>query len=300
MAAVIFAVGLVAAPASAQSYDCRKGGLNPTERTICQYHDLSEQDIYLNDLWGSLTQAERNTLRGEQVAWLRDRDWCGRDAPCIADAYELRIEQLLYILEGPGGINGTAAESYGGNVRARADINSNWLATLSQGEPVTLLEDTGIYFNGYPWFWIEYGTGQTGYHWGGIICDYDGNTPGLGGICAGYGQPPLPPHGGPPIDVPSDYGVVASWGAEVEVTQFYLDNDSTSHIQVFWIDGNSNYAYTSGAAWIAPGGTWSVDNGAMTWESHWYAIHDSNGFVCSFSPRQWAEVFLSELVACAL
>jgi len=41
---------------------------------------------------------------------------------------------------------------------------------LAYGEPVVLLERTGVMLDGYEWFKIEYGEGATGYQWGGIMC----------------------------------------------------------------------------------------------------------------------------------
>lgn len=60
--------------------------------------------------------------------------------------------------------------SYGGKVREGPGTNHPQVGSLQQKEPVTLLEDTGIDLNGYSWFKIEFGDGQTGYQWGGILC----------------------------------------------------------------------------------------------------------------------------------
>lgn len=301
VAAVAFAVQalcLTATPAQAQSYNCYQGGLNPTEQTICQFPDLAEQDVYLNDLWDALTPADRNSLRGEQVAWRQERDWCGRDSFCIANAYDQRIGVLLSFLDGPaqGGVSGTPAESYGGNVRARPDVNSAWVASLAEGQPVTLLENTGVYFQNYPWFRIEFSNGRTGYQWGGILCDYDGSTQGLGGICNGSLHPQ-------PTHVPSDPGIIPSRGADNHVTQFHLVSDTEVIFQVYWIDANANLVPafgTTGNDWIETGETWAIENGGATWESHWYAIYGGGRVLCSFSPRQGAEVRTSQLTACGL
>lgn len=60
--------------------------------------------------------------------------------------------------------------SYGGKVRQGPGTQHEQVGSLQLKEPVTLLEDTGIDLNGYSWFRIEFGEGQTGYQWGGILC----------------------------------------------------------------------------------------------------------------------------------
>ena len=42
------------------------------------------------------------------------------------------------------------------------------MATLAEGERITLIENTGIVSNGYPWFKVL-SNSQPGYQWGGII-----------------------------------------------------------------------------------------------------------------------------------
>ncbi len=86
MKKVIFTLGLslaLASTAYAQSYNCQQGGLNATERTICQYSDLGYQDSEMARLWGLLTASDRNAMRAGQRQWLKERNWCGTDYSCI-------------------------------------------------------------------------------------------------------------------------------------------------------------------------------------------------------------------------
>ena len=75
------------------------------------------------------------------------------------------------------------AGSWGGNVRAAPNINSKKIGSLRNGDPVQLLENTGLMMNGYPWFRINVGSGITGYQWGGILCAYDVPIKGTFRIC---------------------------------------------------------------------------------------------------------------------
>jgi uncharacterized protein len=78
---------------------CAARRLNPTEQTICGHRDLSRLDALLELVYG------RTAARAEdrdQIGWLRlERDACGTDHLCIAQAYAARIGQL-HGLRDPG------------------------------------------------------------------------------------------------------------------------------------------------------------------------------------------------------
>lgn len=76
-----------------------------------------------------------------------------------------------------------AAASWGGIVRSGPSMQSDRLDSLSEGEVITLLADTGVQMNGYNWFQIQYRNGQNGYQWGGIICGQTQPIPGTFEIC---------------------------------------------------------------------------------------------------------------------
>ncbi|SDU11125.1 SH3 domain-containing protein [Stappia sp. ES.058] len=62
------------------------------------------------------------------------------------------------------------AASWGGIVRSGPSMQAGRVDSLSEGETITLLENTGVEMNGYDWFRIRYRGDRTGYQWGGIIC----------------------------------------------------------------------------------------------------------------------------------
>ncbi len=62
------------------------------------------------------------------------------------------------------------AGSWGGKVRSGPGMEHAQIASLRQGEPLTLLARTEIVFNDYPWFRIRTSDGLEGYQWGGVVC----------------------------------------------------------------------------------------------------------------------------------
>ena len=108
-------------------------------------------------------------------------------------------------------------------------------------------------------------------------------------------NPPAPPQ----TLVPSQAQRIPSQGADVPVTNFTLTNDLALSVNITWLDGQGGDVQTD-QPWIAPGNAFRVANGAKTYQSHWYAIHTTDGFKCSFSPRQGVTVKLSQLSACKL
>lgn len=80
----------------------------------------------------------------------------------------------------PGAI---PAGSWGGIVRDGPGQNYRRVASLEQGEHVMLLENTSVYFNGFPWWYIEFRGGRTGYQWGGILCSLNAPMEGIYESC---------------------------------------------------------------------------------------------------------------------
>jgi hypothetical protein len=75
------------------------------------------------------------------------------------------------------------AGSWGGIVRAGPGQQYAKLTSLAQGEGITLLENTGIVSNDYPWFRIRYRGKREGYQWGGIICSIGDQVEGTFETC---------------------------------------------------------------------------------------------------------------------
>lgn len=59
--------------------------------------------------------------------------------------------------------------SYGGQLRMGPGMEFAKQASVTQGEPIKVLADTGVWMDGYKWFKVRTSQG-TGYHWGGIFC----------------------------------------------------------------------------------------------------------------------------------
>lgn len=82
-----------------------------------------------------------------------------------------------------GNLTQIPAGSWGGIVREGPGQNYRRLASLNQGERVMLLENTGVYSNGFPWWYIEFWGNRTGYQWGGILCSLNAPMEGIYETC---------------------------------------------------------------------------------------------------------------------
>ncbi len=77
------------------SFDCAKAG-SPVEFAICGSGILAEMDRHLSDAYTqALAQsAEPERLKLEQRHWIQNRDRCGANESCLADAMESRTTEL--------------------------------------------------------------------------------------------------------------------------------------------------------------------------------------------------------------
>jgi hypothetical protein len=75
------------------------------------------------------------------------------------------------------------AGSWGGVVRSGPGREFSHLASLAEGERITLIENTGVVLNDYPWFRIRYRGIRDGYQWGGIICSAGAQVAGTFETC---------------------------------------------------------------------------------------------------------------------
>jgi len=82
-----------------------------------------------------------------------------------------------------GNLTQIPAGSWGGNVREGPGQNYRKVATLKQGDRVMLVENTGVIWNEYPWWQIEYGGNFSGYQWGGILCSLNAPMEGIYETC---------------------------------------------------------------------------------------------------------------------
>jgi uncharacterized protein len=95
-----FAVtAVLAGPGQAASFDCAKAA-TPTEHAICDNPQLSHLDDQMAGMYytlisnGSLTQAQVNQVKNEQVNWLAKRNACGANYNCLISAY---TDQIMYL-----------------------------------------------------------------------------------------------------------------------------------------------------------------------------------------------------------
>lgn len=70
-------------------------------------------------------------------------------------------------------------QSFGGKLREGPGREFSQIGNVSEGTWLTILNNTGIRFEGYDWFEVVFDTGTRGYQWGGIMCS---NGPRIEGI----------------------------------------------------------------------------------------------------------------------
>ncbi|QTO23567.1 lysozyme inhibitor LprI family protein [Burkholderia seminalis] len=81
--------------AQAAGFDCAKAA-SPAEKTICADTALSKLDGDLSAAWKRALAKGGDTaaLKAAQLKWLKQRDQCGSDAPCLGDRYRERLASL--------------------------------------------------------------------------------------------------------------------------------------------------------------------------------------------------------------
>lgn len=170
------------------------GRLNATEARICANPTLAGLDQKMvstyNWLSGQVNGGERNRLKQDQRNWLARRNGCGANDNCIQGQISERIGYLNEWLtpgtpppvQQQGGTGSFAAKSWGGIVRSGPGQQYAKIASLNEGELITVLQQTGQIFQDRPWYKISF-RGRIGYHWGGIICPLGSPVPGTFQVC---------------------------------------------------------------------------------------------------------------------
>jgi uncharacterized protein len=93
------ALGLLAVPASATSFDCYKAG-TPTERVVCSHPKIGALDEQVSGLYLQLHSAcvgdpkQATVILNEQRDFLILRNACGSNPGCIVGRYNNRVTDL--------------------------------------------------------------------------------------------------------------------------------------------------------------------------------------------------------------
>lgn len=78
------------------------------------------------------------------------------------------------------------AASGGGVIRSGPGVNFRRLGSTRQFEPLTVIRNTGVMMNNFPWFEIRYRGGRRGFQWGGLICSTNRPFAGTFDTCANF------------------------------------------------------------------------------------------------------------------
>ena len=96
-AALASLLGVAAGPADAAGFDCARA-VKAAEHAICEDRELSRSDRHQATLYAALLQAVapalRDNLRASQRQFLRERDGCQSNLPCLQSAYLWRFHEL--------------------------------------------------------------------------------------------------------------------------------------------------------------------------------------------------------------
>lgn len=81
-----------------------------------------------------------------------------------------------------------AGRSLGGRLRNGPGTNFSPAGSLAEGDPLTIVTNTGVRFDGYDWFEVRTPGGGTAYQWGGIMCSEGQMIEGIFEQCRGRAQ----------------------------------------------------------------------------------------------------------------
>ena len=81
-----------------------------------------------------------------------------------------------------------AGRSLGGRLRNGPGTNFSPAGSLAENDPVTIVANTGVRFDGYDWFEVKVPGGSTAYQWGGIMCSEGQMIEGIFEQCRGSVQ----------------------------------------------------------------------------------------------------------------
>jgi uncharacterized protein len=98
---ILVLVSLTLTAHAAQSIDCKKAALGPSEQTVCNSPSLLKVDSQMMSDVDILMQYSTGvqTRRPDQESkWLQafaaKRDWCGRETACIQSLYKQQMDPM--------------------------------------------------------------------------------------------------------------------------------------------------------------------------------------------------------------
>lgn len=142
--------------------------------------DAVGNGIYTNDAASISFEAGR----GPAKVWLGDVSF-----PCtitLADNETGGQTHATAAVGGSGQILNAVGQSLGGKLRDGPGMNFRQVGSVAEGTWLTILNNSGVRFNGYDWFEVALDNGRRGYQWGGIMCS---NGQQLNGIYQKCGNP---------------------------------------------------------------------------------------------------------------
>ncbi|MEM5496827.1 lysozyme inhibitor LprI family protein [Paraglaciecola mesophila] len=160
---------LTASSTFSASFNCQNAS-QTDEKVVCGSVELSTLDEQLSKRYkvaiasNQAQPAKKFEIQRSQTQWLSQRKACHFSFDCIKSVYRKRINALIALSRTEN------AFSWGGNYRLTPSTSATRLGSARERQPIKVLSQTDVIFNGYPWFQIEI-NGQEAYQWGGIICD---------------------------------------------------------------------------------------------------------------------------------
>jgi uncharacterized protein len=94
-------VSLTLTAYAAQSIDCKKAALGPSEQIVCNSPSLLKVDSQMMadlDILMQYSTGVQSRRPDQESKWLQafaaKRDWCGRDTACIQSAYKTQMDPM--------------------------------------------------------------------------------------------------------------------------------------------------------------------------------------------------------------
>ena len=117
------------------------------------------------------------------------------------------------------------AASGGGVIRSGPGVNFRRLGSTREFEPVTVLRNTGVMMNNFPWFEIRYRNGRRGFQWGGLICSTGRAFAGTFDTCTNFRASLQGNNNPPPSNQPTRRRVAYSCNEGIPLQVTFVDDN---------------------------------------------------------------------------